>query len=74
MTGLSVLYAREAAEERDWVAIPDRDMTGRLWEVYWARRAASKSRRKPFAKQPTVTDRQRNVHPLGGGTGGHRGP
>ena len=48
MTGLSVLYAREAAEERDWAAIPDRDRTGRLREVYWARRADSKSGRKPF--------------------------
>ena len=48
MTGLSVLYAREAAEERDWAAVPDRDRTGRLREVYWARRAESKSGRKPF--------------------------
>ena len=47
MTGLSVLYAKEAAEERDWAAIPDRDRTGRLREVYWARRADSKSGRKP---------------------------
>ena len=48
MTGLSVLYAREAAEEREWAAIPDRDRTGRLREVYWARRAVSKSGRKSF--------------------------
>ena len=48
MTGLSVLYAREAAEEREWAVIPDRDRTGRLREVYWARRAVSKSGRKSF--------------------------
>lgn len=48
MTGLSVLFARETAEERDWAAIPDRDRIGRLREVYWARRADSKSGRKPF--------------------------
>lgn len=48
MTGLSVLYAKEAAEERDWAAIPDRDRTGRLREVYWAGRADSKSGRKSF--------------------------
>ena len=46
MTGLSVLYASEAAEERDWAAAPDRDRPGRLREVYWARRAESKSGRK----------------------------
>ena len=48
MTGLSVLYAKEAAEERDWASIPDRDRAGRLREVYWARRADSRSGRKPF--------------------------
>ena len=48
MTGLSVLYAREAAEEQDWTVVPDRDRTGRLREVYWARRAELKSGRKPF--------------------------
>lgn len=47
MTGLSILYASEAAEERDWAAVPDRDRTGRLREVYWARRAESKLGRKP---------------------------
>lgn len=46
MTGLSVLYAKEATEDREWAAIPDRDRTGRLREVYWARRAESKSGRK----------------------------
>ena len=49
MTGLSVLYAKEAAEEREWAVIPDRDRTGRLREVYWARRAELKSGRKSFA-------------------------
>ena len=43
MTGLSVLYASEAAEERDWAAVPDRDRTGRLREVYWMRRVDSKT-------------------------------
>ena len=50
MTGLSVLYAKEATEEREWEAIPDRDRTGRLREVYWARRAESKSGRKAFVR------------------------
>ncbi len=45
MTGLSVLYASEAAKERDWAAVPGRHRTGRLREVYWARRAESKSGR-----------------------------
>ena len=48
MRGLSVLYAKEAAGEREWAAIPDRDRTGRLREMYWARRAESKSGRKSF--------------------------
>ena len=48
MTGLSVLYAKEASEEREWAAIPNRDRTGRLREVYWARCAESKQGRKSF--------------------------
>ena len=48
MTGLSVLYAKEASGEREWAAIPDRNRTGRLREVYWARRAELKSGRKSF--------------------------
>ena len=48
MTGLSVLYANEAAEEREWAAIPSRDRIGRLREVYWARCAESKLGRKSF--------------------------
>ena len=48
MTGLSVLYAKEATEEQEWVTIPDRDRTGRLREVYWARCAESKLGRKSF--------------------------
>ena len=48
MMGLSVLYAKEAAGEREWEAIPDRDRTGRLREVYWARRVEMKSGRKSF--------------------------
>ena len=46
MTGLSVLYASEAAKEPEWAAIPERNRTGRLREVYWARRVESKSGRK----------------------------
>ena len=48
MTGLSVLYTSEAAEAQDWAAVPDRDRTGRLREVYRARRAELKSGRKRF--------------------------
>ena len=48
MTGLSVLYAKEAAGEREWAEIPGRDRPGRLREVYWARRAELKSGRKSF--------------------------
>ena len=50
MTGLGVLYAKEAAKERGWASIPDRDKTGRLREVYWAHRAAGKLKTgaKPF--------------------------
>ena len=50
MTGMSVLYAREAAKERGWASIADRDKTGRLREVYWAHKAAGKLRTgaKPF--------------------------
>ena len=48
MTGLSVRYAQEAPGEREWAAIADRDRTGRLREVYWARRAESKSGRNSF--------------------------
>ena len=50
MTGLSVLYAKEAAKEQEWATIPDRDKAGRLREVYWARRAESKLGRKAFVR------------------------
>ena len=46
MTGLSIPYASEAAKERDWAVVPDRDRTGRLREVHWARRGEPKSGRK----------------------------
>lgn len=36
MSGLSVLYTSEATQEREWAAIPDKDKTGRLREVFWA--------------------------------------
>ena len=39
MTGLSILYAKEAKEEKGWEKTPDREKPGRLREVYWARRA-----------------------------------
>ena len=48
MSGLSVLYASEAAKERDWATIPDRDRTGRLREVYWANRGGPNSGPKQF--------------------------
>ncbi len=48
MAGLSVLYAREAVDESEWATIPDRDKTGRLREIYWARRADLKTGRKSF--------------------------
>ncbi len=48
MTGLSVLYASQAAEEPEWTAMPDRAKVGRLREVYWARRAESKLRERRF--------------------------
>ena len=48
MTGLSVLYARQAKKEKEWATIPERDRPGRLREVYWARRAVSKSGCKKF--------------------------
>ena len=50
MTGLSVLYAKEAVGERDWAAVPDRDRTGRLREVFWARRAESKISPRSFVR------------------------
>lgn len=50
MMGLSVLYAKGAVKEREWGAIPDRDKTGRLREVYWARRAESKISAKSFIR------------------------
>ncbi len=44
MTGLGVLYAKEAAEQQEWASVPDREKTGRLREVYWAQRAAKQLR------------------------------
>ena len=53
MTGLGVLYAKEAAKRPEWGSIPDRDKTGRLREVYWAHSAAGKlnTGRKPFVSK-----------------------
>lgn len=50
MTGLGVLYAKEAVGQRGWAGVPDREKTGRLREVYWAQRAAKELRTgaKPF--------------------------
>ena len=41
MTGLSVLYAKQARKDQQWTKIPCRDRRGRLREVYWARKAES---------------------------------
>ena len=46
MTGLSILYAKEATEERDWAAVPDRDRPKRLREVYWANRGETRLGRR----------------------------
>ena len=50
MTGLNVLYAKEATEDQDWAAVRDRDKPGRLREVYWARLGVKEksSRKRPF--------------------------
>ena len=40
MTGLSVLYANQAMEERGWADVPDRNKVSRLREVYWLRSVA----------------------------------
>ena len=50
MSGLSVLYAKEAAKEAGWERIPPRNRTKRLREAYWARRAEGASRRKSFMR------------------------
>ena len=48
MSGLSVLYAKEAKTEASWPRLSARNRTKRLREVYWSRRAEGASRRKPF--------------------------
>ncbi len=48
MTGLSILYAKEAKEDAEWAEIPDRAKISRLREVYWARSAESDLDRKSF--------------------------
>ena len=48
MSGLSVLYAKEATTEASWARLSARNRTKRLREVYWSRRAEGVSRRKPF--------------------------
>ena len=42
MTGLSLLYAKQAKVDKGWAEVKDRDKPGRLREVYWARRAEEK--------------------------------
>ena len=37
MSGLSVLYAKEAAREVGWTRISPKNRTKRLREAYWAR-------------------------------------
>ena len=72
MTGLSVLYAKEATEEREWSVIPDRDRPSRLREVYWVRRAESKFGLKRFLSaklswRPDRTDLGRDRNDPGDG-------
>ncbi|MCY4129795.1 MAG: hypothetical protein OXG15_11240 [Gammaproteobacteria bacterium] len=50
MTGLSVLYAKEAKKEGDWQNIPERNKTARLREVYWMRRVNIRSTKKQFVR------------------------
>ena len=50
MTGLSILYAKEAKEDEEWAEIPGRDKISRLREVYWAKKAESQPGRKSFMK------------------------
>ena len=52
MSGLSVIYAKKATEEQEWASIPNRDRTGRLREVYWARHAESKIGPKSLGPKP----------------------
>ena len=54
MTGLSVLYTKEAAEDQEWATIPDRDRPGRLREVYWARRAESTTGRQTLVSMTLI--------------------
>ena len=46
MTGLSILYAKQAKKEKGWKKVPDKEKPGRLREVYWARRAEKLLERK----------------------------
>ena len=48
LSGLSVLYAKDAKTEASWPRLSARNRTKRLREVYWSRRAEGASRRKPF--------------------------
>lgn len=48
LSGLGVLYAKEARGEASWPRLSARNRTKRLREVYWSRRAEGASRRKPF--------------------------
>ena len=62
MTGLGILYAKEATEEQDWAEVRDRDKPGRLRELYWARRGASvKLGRQPFLKMTARWDLDRTA-------------
>lgn len=56
MTGLSILYTQQAKEEEEWATLPAKDKTGRLREVYWARRAEDQIGKKSFF-QITSTSR-----------------
>ena len=62
MTGLGILYAKEAIDEQDWAEVLDRDKPARLRELYWARRGASvKLGRQPFLKMTARWDLDRSA-------------
>ena len=52
-------YASGAAKETDWAAVPNR--TGRLREVYWARRAESKSGRNGRLDRSAIVRRTKRA-------------
>lgn len=62
MTGLGILYAKEATEAQDWAEVRDRDKPGRLRELYWARRGARvKLGRQLFSNMTAWWDLERTA-------------